>query len=716
MSEITLGRQMVTARLDRRVNMSRRSVLLALVLTVGLVVAWAAVGDQDERALWGRFTSTAEVIEFGGLSAYGEAPELKALVDAGEIPPLEERLPAAPAIWKTNIMVDGLGVYGDLFRLTYGTATQGWTMAAGNTAGWGGTNIYRLEGLVRDGPMWMMESTQPIPNLAESWEWSDDGMTLTMYLMEGVKWADGMPFTAEDVRFTYEDLILDEFVPSCTGSGQWTYAGIVTELEVVDDYTIKWHFGAAFPIKAFFEMSAFYSMPIAPAHINMYYHPKYNSEATYESLLSSRPPENLPDVVLGAFVPVAYEPGQQAVYVRNPYYWRVDEAGNQLPYLSEVLFTEAQSWNNRTLNTLAGSCDLTILQDPTLVPTILEAAQDPDFHADVHWGNFVAPVQLEFNLSLHAGVGDENARALRELFRDVEFRRAASHLIDRSGIAEGLFPGGFTRPFYGGYPHGSDMYNEDYVVKYEYDVAVANALLDGLGLVDTDGDGIRNWPEDTVLAGQELSIEVLIDSMADRWIQVVEAMMPMFEEGGIDLNLRVLESGIYSSKRNAGEWEATIGRPTQTTTPFTSPGFVGPISASTPAWHLAGPGGERNLMSFETVMGTLLEATATMASAEDRQQSFEEILKLYTENVYTVGLYQTLYIDLWPKRFRNRASDYPVYLYQWDVSNVPVSILWTAPEDQLTTQYSNLIPTPETYRAQAWYAEAVDWYLAQQED
>jgi len=564
--------------------------------------------------------------------------------------------------------------------------------------------------------MWMMESTQPIPNLATSWEWSEDGMALTMHLLEGVKWSDGMPFTAEDIRFTYEDMILDEHVPSYTGSGNWTYNGVVTQLEVVDDYTITWHFGASFPVKAFFEMSAFYSMPIAPAHINKYYHPTYNSEMTYESLLSSRPPENLPDVVLGPFVPVAYKPGQQAVYVRNPYFWRVDEAGNQLPYLNEILFTEAQSWNYRTLNTLAGSCDLTILQDPSLVPTVLEAAQDPEFHADVHWGNFVAPIQLEFNLSLYAGVADESARARRELFREVDFRKAISHLIDRIGIAEGLFPGGFTRPFYGGYPDGSDMFNDDYVVKYEYNVAAANALLDGLGFVDTDDDGIRNWPEGTELAGQELAVEVQVSSMADRWIQVVEAMLPMFEEGGIDLNLRVLEDGIYASKRNAGEWEASIGRPTQTTTPFTSPGFVGPISSGTPAWHLAGPGGERNLMSFETVMGTLLESTATMSSPDDRRQSFEEILKLYTENVYTVGLYQTLYIDLWPKRFNNRPSDYPVYLYQWNVSNVPVSILWTAPEDQRTTQYSNLIPTPETYLAQAWYAEVMDWYLAQQED
>ena len=89
-----------------------------------------------------------------------------------------------PFIWKSNVMADGPGVYGDVMRRVYGAGTEGWNFAVGQIQGWGGTEAYR-ESLVNISMMWMMKEPEPIPNLARSWEWTDDGHTLIMKLVKG---------------------------------------------------------------------------------------------------------------------------------------------------------------------------------------------------------------------------------------------------------------------------------------------------------------------------------------------------------------------------------------------------------------------------------------------------------------------------------------------------------------------------------------------------
>ncbi|MCK4618295.1 ABC transporter substrate-binding protein, partial [Candidatus Aerophobetes bacterium] len=146
-------------------------------------------------------------------------------------------------------MTDGVGVYGDKWRVFCGSPTAGWNWAAGLTSGWWGTEVLVWEGLVEPAHMWMLKNPiEPVPNLATSWEWSEDGKTLTMHLLEGAKWSDGVEFTADDVLFTYYDCHLDSHIPSFLGAGAWTINGKLTELEKVDKYTIRWRFGAGFPL------------------------------------------------------------------------------------------------------------------------------------------------------------------------------------------------------------------------------------------------------------------------------------------------------------------------------------------------------------------------------------------------------------------------------------------------------------------------------------
>jgi len=679
------------------------------LLVMGVVVLLAclvAVADEDPRALSGKFSSPSEMLEYRSLPEYHEAPALAQLVAEGKLPPVEERLPKTPLIWKRGVMVDGIGEYGDRVRWTHGTLPTGWNRAAGQQLGWGGLGTHTThETLVNTSYIWMLKAPDVIPRLAQSWEWSDDGFTLTMHLLEGVKWSDGVPFTADDVLFWYYDNILDEHVPSPWTADSWTFGGKVTELEKLDDYTIKWHFGKPFPVRALFQMGDPVNSVIStPAHLLKYYHPKYNPQMTYQDYLAATGPDKLPAVVLGPFVPVAYKPGQQMILERNPYYWQVDEEGNQLPYWDEIIVTYAENWNQWALDVMAGTADRCNVKAP-LQPMFFQKAREPDASFVAQWGYFFDSFTLQFNLSRYAGVEDDRDRALRELFRDIRFREAVSRLIDREGIATGVFPGPSARPFYGGFPSGAAEYSGENVIAYPYDPAKAKALLAELGFVDTDGNGILNWPAGSLIAGEDLIIEVLVSATDPDFISIGEALIPTFRDAGIDLRLKPLKVGLLTARAESGDFDAILTRQDAAATPWMHPDAIGPLGPNTPEWHLAGPEGQRDLLPFEEEIRELLLSTATMTSAAERKETFGQILRLYTKNLYTIGIVESRMGIGYSKRFRNVPSDFPVRGYGYDRSGEPIVIEWTPKALQFETLYQDMVPIPETYRAQAWYRE-----------
>lgn len=672
-----------------------RKRLLIMAITMAITLGLVALATAQERSLAGKLTLD-QMVEYRSFPVYHEAPALAKLVEAGKLPPVNQRLPKTPKVVKKPMMVDGIGVYGGVWRDTFAIPPEGWNWAAGQAQGYFGISQMTHEALINDGPMWMQKEPEPLPNLAKSWEWSEDGKTLTMHLMEGVKWSDGVEFTADDVLFTYYDNILDDHVPSWASKGVWTYGGKVTELEKVDKYTIKWHFGVSRPIAAFFHMD-FPEFSVGPAHVYKKYHPKYNPNMTYDEYINCTPPEKLPPVVLGPFVPVLYKPDQIMILVRNPYFWQVDEEGNQLPYLDEVWFSEAHSGMMRTVNLLAGSGDRTNLENPQIYSMALKVAQEPGAHFRISWEDFYLGYEIYPNLSLYAGVHSDRDKALRELFRKKEFREAISHAIDREGIAKIAFPGPFTKPWYGLYPCGSPMYEEEDVVKYPYDPDKTKELLADLGFKDTNGDGILNWPEDTPLAGKELVIEVIASEDEAASVAMLDPLVSLFRGVGIDLRAKVFKEPVYRSKLNAGDFDMAIERVDWLATPFQNPERIGPISDTAPRWHIAGPGGQRELFPFEQRIVELLKSSATEESAAKRKGIFREIQRLATDNLYTIPIYQARRGLGIAKRFRNIPDDAPVHLYQWTINSTPNLMVWTPKEQQIASKYSDLIPTSEDY-------------------
>jgi peptide/nickel transport system substrate-binding protein len=250
-----------------------------------------------------------QIVTYKALPAYKEPAWVTELVKQGKLPPVKDRLPKEPRVILTSGMEDGVGVYGDVGRFFSACPTAGWNYTAGTTAGWFGIEHYSFhyQALVNTGPLWRADQdVEPFPLLAKSWEWSADGKQLTMHLIEGAKWSDGEPFTADDVIFTWEDYISDPNVNSWRKADAFAFGGVPAKLEKVDDFTIRWTFGVARPPQALYLMDM-HDFDVMPAHIYKPLHPKYNPKTDYTTFANTPAPQDLPMVTMGPFVAVEYK-------------------------------------------------------------------------------------------------------------------------------------------------------------------------------------------------------------------------------------------------------------------------------------------------------------------------------------------------------------------------------------------------------------------------
>jgi len=668
--------------------------VMSILIALMFIASFSAVAIAQETFL-GKF-EISDIMEYKALPNYIEPEALELAVAKGELPPVWERLPKNPQVINSKAMTDGVGVYGDKWRVFCGSPTAGWNWAAGLTSGWWGTEVLVWEGLVEPAHMWMLKNPiEPVPNLATSWEWSEDGKTLTMHLLEGAKWSDGVEFTADDVLFTYYDCHLDSHIPSFLGAGAWTINGKLTELEKVDKYTIRWRFGAGFPLYILFRMGRYGLAPV-PKHVLAEHHPKYNPDATYEGFIHSLPPEDLPVVTLGPWVPVKFEPARFIVARRNPYYWKVDEKGQQLPYFNEAYIEKGRRGITRTLNVIAGSCDYTNLETPGVFSFALEEGGRSDSYFAARFVGYNASFSLQPNLSLYKGVKTERDRAMRELFRDLRFRKALSYAINREGITNSIFPGPLIAPYEGSLVDSSAYYDPDAIVSYAYDLEKSKGLFAELGFKDIDGDGIMEWATGTPLAGQDLTLVIHIIEDETAAVNLGEALVPYLREAGIKSVLKVIKGTTFDALSDSGELEIPIERDNVLClTPLTRLTDLGPVTEITPTWHQAGPGGERDLFPFEARLRDLINSLKTETSGSKVRETFSEIQHLWTENVYKIGLYKMQVGNAIANRLRNVPPGTPPYMYEWfDVAQCAWQ-LWVPKEEQKPEILPGVIPTYE---------------------
>jgi peptide/nickel transport system substrate-binding protein len=613
-----------------------------------------------------KYVARDSILEFKTLPEYHEPGWVTdKFVKTGKLPALKDRLPKEPLVYKTGNMPDGIGVYGDTMRHVIGGRPDGWNYGAGQSQGWGGIDIALSECLTRTAPLFQVEAkdTEPLPNLAKSWDWSPDGHKLTMHLVEGAKWSDGVAFNADDVMFYWDDEVVDPNVSPLGGGASPEAFGEGTALKKLDDYTVEWTFKQAFPKQYLFTM-AYPNFCPGPSHILKPQHPKY-SKNTYDQFKNAFPPEYMNMPVMGAWVPVEYRPDDMIVLRRNPYYWKVDEKGDQLPYLDELHY-KLSTWADRDVQAVAGSGDISNLEQPENFVASLKRAAQPDAPSRLAFGPRLIGYNLFMNFSANGwGNPDTREQAIRELNRNLDFRKAITMALDRKAIGESMVKGPFTAIYPGGLSSGTSFYDRQSTVYYPYDLAAAKAELAKAGLKDTDGDGIVNFPAGTA-GGKDVEIVLLVNNDYGTDKSLAEGVIAQMEKLGI----RVIQNAQTNTKRDdanyGGRFDWMIMRNhSELSSVVQNTEQLAPVGPRTSFHHRAPESGQLDLMPFEQQLVDIVNKFMTTQDNDERTNLMKQYQKIYTENVNSVGLTEYPGALIINKRFSNVPQGTPIFMFNW---------------------------------------------------
>lgn len=435
---------------------------------------------------------------------FQEAPMLAERVKGGTLPPVSDRLPENPLV---IVPPEQNGPYG-------GT----WTRFANGPQDVGVVEArLAYEGLVR----WDAMGQEVIPNLAVRWDIADGGKTYTFYLRKGIRWSDGHPLTADDLVFWYEDVLKNiDLTP--VGPRDFKRGGELMGFEKIDNYTVRFTFKR--PQGLFLKGLASgrgYEMMKYPAHYLKQFHPRYTDPEKLKVLANAQGFDLWTQLFLDTcdwrntdlprlwpWVIVQPPPARPAVFERNPYYWKVDPEGNQLPYIDKMTFEiyDAETINLKAINGEMG------MQGRHLAfqnyPLFMEGRQKGDYRV-VHWiSGSAGDNVLAFNLNHQDPV-------LKKIFADDRFRKAMSLALNRQELNDAdLF--GIGKPRQVCPPPSSPYYDPLYEKAFtEYDPDRANQMLDDMGL--TRGrDGVRLRPD-----GTPLSLYVETNSQNNRVLELV---------------------------------------------------------------------------------------------------------------------------------------------------------------------------------------------------
>jgi len=554
---------------------------------------------------------------------YQEAPQLAELVQAGKLPPVEERLPKEPLIVKP---IEGIGKYG-------GTWRRGFT----------GIKDFHAFGRQVYDPMlrWPRDPRDPVqPGLAKEWEWSDGGKTLTLHLREGLRWSDGYPFTTKDITFWWYDIELNTKITPAPHA-EWVIDGKPMELEVVDDYTIKLKFakpnglaetvGLAFHGNQWplgFERFGFF----APRHYLEQYHPTYNKAVDYSVFEEKAFDYNTERPVMTAWQISEWGPGAtRLVAKRNPYYWKVDPAGNQLPYIDELVLTLFEETEALNLRAIEGGFDMQFRRISLSNYPAFQQNKDRYGYRIFLWPDAVPSKLCYF---FNQSIEDDG---LRNIFQNPKFRQAMSVAIDRKEINEVSYLGlGIPRAFT--VVPDSPYFEPDLDQLYaQYDPALANQLLDEIGL-KKGSDGFRTRPDGS-------RIEITVEGMD--WdkatLDEMELVVAAWNDVGVRTSMKTMSREIYWTRACSNEIQVATWTESRAIDPMVDPIWVFPFderSWMAPAygiWYKSeGKLGKEPPAYFKEIMA-LYDQYKVTVDPDKQKEIGKKLIRTHAENVFVIG-------------------------------------------------------------------------------
>ena len=613
------------------------------ILLVSMTIApncWAAK-NPTVNALQGiqcEFPQQLELADFEKQIkkelSFQENPIFTKQVTEKKLSPVAKRLPEEPLI---VLPYDEIGHYGGKLRglaLALESSTS-------EVMSWRQVSLVRISD----------DMTTIVPNVAKSWKWNDDYTQITFQLRKGHKWSDGEAFTADDVVFYINDIIrnktLHKEVPN-----RWKVAGKAVEIKKIDEQTFKLIFAAPYP--GFLHMlgaSGSYFSPYAVKHFLKKYHIDYNPDAdklakeagfdnwvSYFAVFFNKWKDAVTATKYGLQVPtleshvLQIEPdSQRRVFVANPYYFKVDTAGNQLPYITyhNERFLNKGLWPIEIMN---GNIDQKSqnmgLSD---FPILKENETKGNYTISLPPG-MAGPVII-FNQT-------HQDPELRKIYADVRFRKAMSLAIDRDEINETLFLGIAVpqQALPENVPFVTQA-DKDYMI--QFDLKEANRLLDEMGLkrgedgvrLRADGKPITILWEYTLQYAISAEFPILV---ADYW-----------KKTGIKVLTKEITSQLSREKSAANtsdicmEWfvpyeVSLISDPVYFTPPYAN---LVPLMGAPWAewWDTDGKSGEKPPVWAQRLRDIAIEWKTVAPGSERYLELGREMVKINLENLVIIG-------------------------------------------------------------------------------
>ncbi|MGI8747835.1 MAG: ABC transporter substrate-binding protein [Deinococcus sp.] len=486
------------------------------------------------------------------------------------------------------------------------------------------------------------------PALAESWTISPDGRTYTFKLRQGVKWHDGQDFDADDVVFTYDQII--ENPEARAGDAEsFTIGGQKVRFEKVDKYTVRASLAKPYP--AFLLQLRNFVMP---KHKLL----KYSVEGGAKPAdINNAWPTNVdPAEVVGTgpFKLSGYVAGQKVSLVKNASYWKTDAAGTRLPYLDKLDFLIIRDPQAQTAQLLAGNIDqlnITGAQFPDLKQKEVAGAPFKVIRSEALFGS---PPFLAFNF-------DAADPALAKVFSNVRFRQAMQSAINRGRIIDTVYNGLAGPPGHGVAPANKAFYANTKAQLGTFDLKAAAASLDALGLKDTDGDGVRN-----IGKGKNLEFDLTYATDSAVYPPMATILQNDFKGIGVKVNLRgILAKNLFSTGMSGGYEAILAGFGDQPDPELRKP--IWQPGGALYYWHRSsqpqsdgGPPNFKAMAPWERQIYDIFETASTDTSAANRKALYTRWQGLFARNLPVIPIVK-------PENIGVVSTHYGNYIYNLGV-------------------------------------------------
>ncbi|MEM7212460.1 MAG: ABC transporter substrate-binding protein [Pseudomonadota bacterium] len=592
-------------------------------------------------------------------TALVEPPVLDKLVRAGHLPPVEKRVPLEPAVIDLDAEGKTSGRYGGELRLLMGKQKDTRMMS-----------VYGYARLIA-----LNEDLEYTPDILKSYD-VKEGRVFTLQLRKGHKWSDGHPFTSEDFRFYWEDIANNKKLTPRGLPKAMLVENEPPTFEVIDETTVRytWHK----PNREFVSWIAG-SRPLRifrPAHYLKQFHVKYGDKKQIEALVKTGQKIDWVDLfksrdrwyrmdnaelpTLQPWVNTTWPPATRFKFKRNPFYYRVDTNGLQLPYIDWVVMSLGET---KVIPAKAGTGE-SDLQGKYIrldhYTFLKEGEKRHDYSVRLWKRSQGAHIALFPNLN----VADPE---WRKLLQDVRFRRALSLAIDRHEINQVVYYG-LAREGNNTILPASPLYRPRLQSAWaKYDLKRANALLDEMGLTKRNEDGIRLMPD-----GRPLIITVDTAGESTYQVDVLELIHDSWLKAGLKLFTKPSQREVFRQRIVAGQtiMSTFSGISNGIPTVSMSPEEFAPTNKyqlQWPQWGLwgqtSGKMGEAPALPEVNHLSELYEDWLYAEGEDQQRKAWKEMLDIHADQVFTIGVVNS---TLQPILVSNKLKNVPEEaFYNW---------------------------------------------------